>query len=111
MIFSEAAGWMIDANLADVLAIWEAMILFASSFWTASCGVIIESDSKNAVTWVSKPDTAPWRLRNIVLLIRHLMEKMGRWQVKHILRSDDEVAVRLVKQGVLRCTDLLQVFP
>ncbi|EOY29675.1 Membrane protein-like, putative [Theobroma cacao] len=44
LVFYKKAGWG-DANLAEVLAVREAMILFAASSWVNSTSIIIESDS------------------------------------------------------------------
>ncbi|XVE51086.1 hypothetical protein DITRI_Ditri02bG0010500 [Diplodiscus trichospermus] len=42
-----------DSNTAKILAIREAFILFYSSPWSMSHKIIIESDSSNAVKWVT----------------------------------------------------------
>ncbi|EOY08092.1 Uncharacterized protein TCM_022414 [Theobroma cacao] len=59
LIFSKKASWG-DANLAEVLAVRKAMVLFATSSWVNSNNIIIESDSKNVVSWVFNPSKALW---------------------------------------------------
>ncbi|XVE82185.1 hypothetical protein DITRI_Ditri15bG0127000 [Diplodiscus trichospermus] len=52
-----------DSNAAELIAIREAFIIFASSRWVQNHALIIESDSLNAVKWVLNPNSTPWRLR------------------------------------------------
>ncbi|EOY09351.1 Uncharacterized protein TCM_024774 [Theobroma cacao] len=51
-------GWG-DSNLAELLAIKEAFLLFAASPWVNSYVLIIESDSSNVVRWILKPYDSP----------------------------------------------------
>ncbi|WRX11383.1 Ribonuclease H domain - like 9 [Theobroma cacao] len=110
MLFSKTGDWD-DANLTEMLAIQEALILFMVTGWCHPFGLIIETDSINVVTWVSKPLSSPWRLRNLVLKIKALLSKIPKWQIIHTPRSGNELADSLTKLGVERATDLLQVIP
>ncbi|XVE80582.1 hypothetical protein DITRI_Ditri14bG0151100 [Diplodiscus trichospermus] len=58
IIFSKPIGTS-NSNEAELLAIKEAMELFANSNWVQSHGLLIESDSKIAVSWVLSPANAP----------------------------------------------------
>ncbi|EOX95147.1 Uncharacterized protein TCM_004701 [Theobroma cacao] len=110
MLFSKTEDWD-DANLMEMLAIQEALILFMVTDWCHPFGLIIETDSINAVTWVSKPLSSPWRLRNLVLKIKALLSKIPKWQIIHTPRYGNELADSLTELGVERATDLLQVIP
>lgn len=57
-ILSKRAGWG-DANLAEVLALREALVIFVASAWVSSGCANIQCESKNAVTWIDKPDSSP----------------------------------------------------
>ncbi|EOY04744.1 Uncharacterized protein TCM_019931 [Theobroma cacao] len=110
MVFSKKAGWG-DANLAEALAVGEAMILFATSSWANSTGIIIESDSMNVVSWASLPEKSPWSLRQLFLQIALLKGRVAGWQIRHILRSGNEAADSLAKPGIDRSHDLLRICP
>ncbi|XVE80966.1 hypothetical protein DITRI_Ditri15bG0024200 [Diplodiscus trichospermus] len=51
MAFSKPTG-IADSNIAELMAIREAFILFISLPWCSTHKLIIESDSTNAVKWV-----------------------------------------------------------
>ncbi|EOX98716.1 Uncharacterized protein TCM_007413 [Theobroma cacao] len=111
LTFSKKAGWG-DANLAKVLAVREAMVLFVASSWVNSNNIIIESDSKNVVSWISNPSKALWRLRQLILQIHSLKNRVaGGWLIKHISRSGNETADSLAKSRVDRTHDLLRLYP
>ncbi|EOY21075.1 Uncharacterized protein TCM_012391 [Theobroma cacao] len=63
--FSKSTGWG-DSNLAELLAIKEAFLLFAASPWLNFCLLIIESDSSNVVKWILKPEESLWSFNNII---------------------------------------------
>ncbi|XVF83582.1 hypothetical protein PTKIN_Ptkin16aG0500900 [Pterospermum kingtungense] len=44
-----------------------------------------ESDFRNAVNWVLKPESAPWRLRNIINHVENLKAQVKDWRVVHVL--------------------------
>ncbi|EOY07934.1 Uncharacterized protein TCM_022263 [Theobroma cacao] len=52
-----------------VLAIREVVVIFAASSWASDTGIIIESDSKNAVAWITNPEASSWTLRQLILKI------------------------------------------
>ncbi|EOY27900.1 Uncharacterized protein TCM_029620 [Theobroma cacao] len=82
-----------------------------SSSWANSVGIIIECDSKNEVSWISKPSKAPWRLRQLILQICALRGIVLDWQSQHILCSGNEAANNLAKTGIERLNDHLRVHP
>ncbi|EOY17780.1 Uncharacterized protein TCM_042499 [Theobroma cacao] len=89
----------------------EVMVLFAASSWAKSGGINIESDSKNAVSWISKPINAPWRLGQLIHQITALKGKVLDRQIHYIPRSGDEVADNLAKTGIERPNDLIRIHP
>ncbi|XVF39326.1 hypothetical protein PTKIN_Ptkin01aG0025500 [Pterospermum kingtungense] len=62
MCFSKSIG-VPDSNLAEIMAIREALLLFVQSRWISNVPLIVESDSSNAVKWFSNPSAAFWRLK------------------------------------------------
>ena len=62
MEFSKSIG-VCDSNEAEIIAIKEALLIFSASKWNSSHGLIIESDSKNTVQWISNPLVVPWKIR------------------------------------------------
>ncbi|XVE50527.1 hypothetical protein DITRI_Ditri01bG0169600 [Diplodiscus trichospermus] len=55
-----------DSNLAKVLAIREAFLIFSSSPLATTHRLIIESDLMNAVKWIKNPILSLWRIRGII---------------------------------------------
>ncbi|EOY21772.1 Uncharacterized protein TCM_013883 [Theobroma cacao] len=53
--------------------------LVAASSWVNSSNIIIESDSKNVVSWVSNPSKAPWRLKQLILQNPLTLKQSCRW--------------------------------
>ncbi|EOY02845.1 Uncharacterized protein TCM_017252 [Theobroma cacao] len=99
-----------DANLAEILAVREALVVFVASRWKDQYKLIIESDSCNAVKWVQHPDTTPWRLRKWLLHIERLREKLNDWKIQHVFREANQRADALAKEGVDQQSDSLRVF-
>ncbi|WRX25035.1 Ribonuclease H domain - like 10 [Theobroma cacao] len=94
-----ATGWG-DSNLAELLAIKEAFLLFAASPWVNSYVLIIESDSSNAVRWILKPYDSPWKFCNIIRHIENLKSKVGSWKIQHFPRSGNNLVDKLAKDGI-----------
>ena len=65
VVFSRAIG-VADSNVAELLAVREALRIFAASKWVSSHKLIIESDSSNAIKWVRHPQDAPWAMKNYI---------------------------------------------
>lgn len=106
MMFSKAIGRG-DANLAEVLAIRQAFMMFAASNWNESHFLVIESDSFNAVSWIKSPSQAPWRMRKWILQIETLKRKVKKWEIIHVRREANQQADSLAKAGIGRATDLV----
>ena len=54
-----------DSNFAELYAILEALELFMSFEEGNGCGLFIESDSSNAVSWVNEANYVCWRYEKI----------------------------------------------
>lgn len=63
--FSCPAG-VIESNLAELLAVREALRLFCSSPWVGLKNLVIESNSMVVVSWINKPSRI-WKY-NFVLI-------------------------------------------
>ena len=101
VMFSKHVGTM-ESNEAEVLAILEVVRIFASSSFNSRLEV--ESDSLNAISWVSSSAVIPWRFQFYLNEIRALASSI---QVKfrHVGRSANGFANLLAKQGVDRSSN------
>ncbi|XVF79235.1 hypothetical protein PTKIN_Ptkin14bG0204400 [Pterospermum kingtungense] len=103
--FSKSIG-LADSNLAELLAIREALIVFSSSSW-AIHGFLLESDSKIAVNWVNNPLKVPWKFQNFISQIENLKKVIKDWRIDHVFREGNQEADLLAKEGINRTNDLL----
>ncbi|XVF79053.1 hypothetical protein PTKIN_Ptkin14bG0188900 [Pterospermum kingtungense] len=106
--FSKFVGFS-DSNMVELMAIREAVVLFVTTQWVVDESLILECDSRNAVSWVANPDTAPWRMRNLLNHICNLLKKTKAWKVTHIFRECNQVADSLAKEGASRDSDLVVI--
>ena len=102
-LFSKHVGCM-ESNEVDVLAILEAIRIFSSASFQSS--FVVQSDSLNAISWVSSSTTFPWKSQFYMNEIRALLSLI---QVgfKHVGRSANCFANSLAKQGADRYSDLV----
>ncbi|XVE50490.1 hypothetical protein DITRI_Ditri01bG0166500 [Diplodiscus trichospermus] len=77
--------------------------------WVHTHELIIECDSKNAVTWVLNSQQAPWRWKGVISQIETLKSQIPRWQLNHVFRECNETADGLAKAGVYRLNELVVV--
>ena len=106
MIFPKSVG-IEDSNVAELLAVREAMRLFISSCWATSHKLIIESDSSNVVKWIRNPQSVPWSMKRIISHIVVLKVQIKECDVMHILRECNDMADGLAKAGVSRSNNLM----
>ncbi|XP_017977587.1 PREDICTED: uncharacterized protein LOC18600366 [Theobroma cacao] len=109
ILFSIPIG-ISKANTAKVMAIKEAFKLFGVSKWVGSHCLIVESDSENTVSWVYKPDKAPWRLSKDILVLEGIQKRIREWQLRKINREANGVADELAKSGVQKEENLVLIF-
>ncbi|XVF65611.1 hypothetical protein PTKIN_Ptkin09bG0262900 [Pterospermum kingtungense] len=95
--FSKYVG-VEDSNIAEILAIREDVEVFLPSR-VRDKKLIIESDSKTAVSWVNNPNAAPWSIRNIINYIVNLRIQVSNSVVLHIFSEANQRADFLGKQG------------
>ncbi|XVE88639.1 hypothetical protein DITRI_Ditri19aG0085700 [Diplodiscus trichospermus] len=109
MAFSKPIG-IADSNIAKLMAIREAFILFVSSpNWCSTHKLIIERDSANVVKWVLNIEDVPWRMRKWAGYIENLKAKLTNWGVVHIRREANNPTDALEKEGVWRATNFVEV--
>ena len=106
VIFSKAIG-LADSNVAELLAVREALRIFLSSKWVSSHRLIIENDSSNVVECVLYPQGTPWALKKIMSQIVAYKAMLIEWDIMHILREGNDIADGLAKSGVYIQSDLL----
>ncbi|XVE83735.1 hypothetical protein DITRI_Ditri16bG0110200 [Diplodiscus trichospermus] len=98
-----------ELNLAEIMAVKESFILFLAAPWLHNNVLSFERDSKNVVSWVLDPNSAPWRVMNIVLHIENLKTQVMNWKITHIFRESSQDADSLAKAGINRRKDLLTI--
>ena len=106
MVFSKANG-LADSNVAELLAVREALRIFLSSKWVSSHRLVIENDSSNVVKCVLYPQGTPWALKKIMSQIVAYKAMLIEWDIMHILREGNDIADGLAKSGVYIQSDLL----
>ncbi|XVF39216.1 hypothetical protein PTKIN_Ptkin01aG0017700 [Pterospermum kingtungense] len=104
--FSKSVG-IVDSNIAELLAIREAFLVFIDSPFVSDNVLIIESDSKTAVNWVNSPLSAPWMVLNFINHIECLKKQIIGWEVTHIFREANQVEDQLAKERVSRTADMV----
>ncbi|XVF28382.1 hypothetical protein REPUB_Repub15cG0024800 [Reevesia pubescens] len=109
MIFSKSIG-VADSNLAELLDLREAIVLFATSRWVTSHGLRLESDNKNAVNWILSPASTPWRMKKYTVQIEALKKDLICWDISYVQKEFNDLADGFAKSGVEREADLLISF-
>ncbi|PWA52720.1 reverse transcriptase [Artemisia annua] len=104
-LFSIPLG-VLDSNVAEVMAIKEACRMVNEKLDLSSYGIIVESDSLNAVSWIRRPFERPWRLLSHFQEIDLFLSTNGNRSIAHIKREGNCDADKLAKEGVLRSVPL-----
>ncbi|OMO69094.1 hypothetical protein CCACVL1_19661 [Corchorus capsularis] len=99
-----------DSKKAELLATKEAFLTFCTLDGYNSKGLIIESDSSNAVPWSNNPESCPWRLRRIIMQIESLKARLTSWNVLHINTEKNDLVDGLAKAGVERDNNLVVMY-
>lgn len=97
VMFSKHVGRM-ESNEAEVLAILEALQMFVSASFQER--FIAESNSLNAISWVSSRAKTPWRFHLYFNNIKYL-SSLIRVSLQHVGRMGNRFADSLAKQGVV----------
>ncbi|KAK8526153.1 hypothetical protein V6N12_020634 [Hibiscus sabdariffa] len=96
--FSKGAGSG-SSVLAEILSIKYAIESFVKSEWSSSTKLIIESDSKVVVDWISSPSSSNSTFSKLVQELNVYITS-ERWQIRHIHRSQNIRADTLTKRGI-----------
>lgn len=86
----------IDSNEAEVIAIFEALRIFFSSFSTK---LVVESDSMNTISWISSSKSTPWRFHFYFNEIKVLSSSIS-VKFQHVGKSVNGFADSLAKLRV-----------
>eukprot|EP00258_Populus_trichocarpa_P025894 XP_024441913.1 chaperonin 60 subunit alpha 2, chloroplastic [Populus trichocarpa] len=85
-VFSVPVG-ILDSNIAELRAIVKAIELSASNCLFHHQHLIIESDSVNAISWMNKPHSRPWKHHNLFSSVNRLKVYFGSITFSHIFRE------------------------
>ncbi|EOY09819.1 Uncharacterized protein TCM_025194 [Theobroma cacao] len=86
----------------------DVFILFSKSIGVVYVSSpLIESDNQNVVNWITSPNKVPWRPRQLIVQNLNILGKIKKRDIKHTLRSANNEANTLAKEGVLRTVDFL----
>ncbi|KAK8475764.1 hypothetical protein V6N12_058141 [Hibiscus sabdariffa] len=55
-----------DLVFVELLAIKEALVLFAKSAWASGVSLVVETDCNIVVGWLQNPTTAPFTFKDAV---------------------------------------------
>ncbi|XVE98533.1 hypothetical protein REPUB_Repub03eG0113900 [Reevesia pubescens] len=102
-IFTGPLG-ILDSNVAKLMAIRHALLVFKNSRKLTGNGLIIESDSRNAVVWCTDESSRPWKLSSIFADIDSDVQSIGNVCFVNIFREANGFADALAKAGVHRPT-------
>ncbi|EOY03463.1 Uncharacterized protein TCM_018555 [Theobroma cacao] len=72
--------------------------------------LLIKSDSTNAVKWTKCPNSAPWRMRQLILQMERLKVEVKDWEIGHDRRKANQRADTLAKEGVRLQSEILRTF-
>ena len=72
-VFSKSIG-VADSNVAELLAVQEALKLFVATRWASIHRLIVESDSCNVVNLVRNPHDIPWTMKKFMGHIENFKE-------------------------------------
>ncbi|KAK8488147.1 hypothetical protein V6N11_029684 [Hibiscus sabdariffa] len=96
--FSKYIGFS-DPTSAELQGILEACTCYASSPWTSSKPLVIESDSELAVNWIKQPFLVPVSFRELVSKCKEYFVNFE-WVIEFVFRERNVEAYRLARQGL-----------
>ncbi|KAJ7942898.1 putative Aldehyde oxidase [Quillaja saponaria] len=89
-----------DSNTMEFMAIGKAMSMFPNSTRKDRVELIVESDSKNAISWITKEGSCPWKLESQYREMERDLQKLKGVEVMHTGREANNMADQLAKMGV-----------
>ncbi|XVE97991.1 hypothetical protein REPUB_Repub03eG0066800 [Reevesia pubescens] len=84
---------------AELCAIKTALNLFSSSCWVDRTFLIVESDSKNAISRICHKESRPWKEWHLFAEIDQLIDRIKQVDFVHIFREANAFADSLAKLG------------
>lgn len=72
----------VDSDVAEMLAVREALLMFERSKLCRKVGLVVESDSRNAVSWIKWDIGNPWELQAVINEITMAIERIGNVDVQ-----------------------------
>ena len=106
MLFSKNVG-EIDFNLAELLAVVEALSIVVNANFFPIPNIIVESDSKAMISWINKESDRPWKYNNILNKLSNFLLRLGNVVFVHAFREVNTFADFLAKSGIHRYPDLV----
>lgn len=65
-----------EANMIKLIAIKEVLKIFRAFKWSGSQSLKIENGSTNVMGWLMNPNSAPRKLRKVILTIEEAKRKV-----------------------------------
>lgn len=100
---------IVDSSAMELLAIKEAFMLYASLKWANTHWLMLESNLKNAIGQMLKPNTTPWTLRNCMMHIEACEQKIECWEIQKIPCKANDQGDQLAKIWVQRLSPMMMV--
>lgn len=91
-----------DSNEAEFMAITYALEMSLQKAWILEKDLIVESDSRNALSWVNNIETCPWNLRFFANKVKNMLVLLNSVSFVHRCREANDVADSLAKEGAQR---------
>ncbi|KAL4284643.1 hypothetical protein GQ457_16G015060 [Hibiscus cannabinus] len=108
LYFSKNVG-TVDPTTAEILAIRDACYLYDKLVWSKTKRLILESDSKLVVKWITKQNLCPEVFKPLIVSCLTACNGL-KWCIQFVNREGNRMADSLAKQGISRTKDLY-VFP
>lgn len=96
-----------DSNLAELLAVVEVLSIIMDVVAFPLPRIILESDSSNVISCITKSDSRPWKFSNLFNRLSNLLEIIGHVTFVYIFREANFFADSLAKLGVSRISNLI----
>ena len=96
-----------DSNLAELMAVVNALSYMASANFDLLTDIILESDSKAVISWVNNVLDSPWKYNNLFNKLQNLCLGLGKISFVHIFKEANHFADSLANTGVHRTSDLI----
>ena len=106
VIFSKSIV-VVDSNMAELLAVCKALMVFVATRLASSHRLVIESDSRNVVNCMLNPSGSPWVMKRLMAQMEYYKQQLLSCDIVFILREGNNMADAMAKFGVSRQHDLV----